>query len=51
MKIFNAICDWFKRVKERHHAQYKERCAKQLENDSCKNINVVEFNGRLYIAH
>lgn len=51
MKFFNAICNWLKRIKERSQAACQKRRAKQLENISCKSINVIEFNGRLYIAH
>lgn len=51
MKFFNAICNWLKRIKERSQATCQERRTKQLENISCKSINVIEFNGRLYIAH
>lgn len=51
MKFFNAICNWLKRIKERSQAVCQERRTKQLENISCKSINVIEFNGRLYIAH
>jgi len=51
MKFFNAIRNWLKRIKENSEATCQERRARQLENISCKNINVVEFNGRLYIAY
>lgn len=51
MKFFNAIAAWLKRIKEKEQANKKERRAKELENFSCKAINVVEFNGRLYIAY
>lgn len=51
MKFINAICNWLKRTKERSQAKCQERRTKQLEKTSCKSINVIEFNGRLYIAH
>lgn len=51
MKFINAICNWLKGIKERSYAARQERRTKQLENISCKRINVIEFNGRLYIAH
>lgn len=51
MKFINAICNWLKRIKERYQAERQERCIKQLERISCEIINVIEFNGRLYIAY
>lgn len=51
MKFINAIRNWLKRINERSKAACQERRAKQLENISCKCINVTEFNGRLYIAY
>ncbi len=51
MKIFNAILNWLKQVKEKSKAIKKERQAKELENLSCEQINVIEFNGRLYISY
>ncbi len=51
MKLFNAIRNWLKRISERSKATCQERRSKQLENLSCTNINVIEFNGRLYISY
>ena len=51
MKFINAIRNWLKRINERSKAACQERRAKQLENISCKCINVTEFNGHLYIAY
>ncbi|GAY31061.1 hypothetical protein [Prevotella sp. MGM2] len=51
MKFFNAIRNWLEGVKERYQAKRQERYAKQLEQMSCKSINVIEFNGCLFIAH
>ena len=43
MKIFNAILNWLKQVNEESKAIKKERQAKELENLSCEQINVIEF--------
>lgn len=51
MKFINAIRNWLKRINERSKAVCQERRTKQLKNISCKSINVIEFNGRLYVAH
>lgn len=51
MKFINAIFNRLKRIKENCQATRQARRLKQLENISCKNINVTEFNGRLYIAY
>ena len=51
MKFINAIFNRLKRIKENYQATRQARRLKQLENISCKNINVTEFNGRLYIAY
>lgn len=51
MKFTNAICNWLKGVKERSQAKCQERRTKKLENISCKSINIIEFNGHLYISH
>lgn len=51
MKFINAIRNWLKRINERSKAACQECRSKQLENISCKSINVTEFNGRLYIAY
>lgn len=51
MKFIKAICNWLKSVKESSQAKCQERRTKRMENISCKSINVIEFNGRLYIAH
>lgn len=51
MKFINAIRNWLKRIKERYQAACQERRAKQLDNISCKSINVIEFDGRLYISY
>lgn len=51
MKLINAIRNWLKRTNERSKAACQERRAKQLDNLSCRNINVIEFNGRLYVAY
>lgn len=51
MKFINAICSWLKRIKERHQAACRERKTRQLKNMSCQCINVIEFNGSLFIAY
>lgn len=51
MKFINAIFNRLKRIKENCQATRQARRLKQLENISCKNINVTEFNGCLYIAY
>lgn len=51
MKFIYAIHNWLKRINERSKAACQERRAKQLDNLSCKAINVIEFNGRLYISY
>jgi len=51
MKFINAISNWLKRINERSKAACQERRIKQLENISCKSINVTEFNGRVYISY
>lgn len=51
MKFINAILNWLKRINADMQANKHERRSKQLDNLSCGDINVIEFNGRLYISH
>lgn len=51
MKFINAIRNWLKRINECSKAACQKRRDKQLENISCTNINVIEFNGCLYISY
>lgn len=51
MKFLKAITQWFRKLREQYHeAQQQKRC-RYLDNLSCDNINVIEFNGRLHIAY
>ena len=51
MKFINAIRGWLKGIRERSKAACKKRRSKELDNISCEEINVIEFNGRIYISH
>lgn len=51
MKLFNAIRVWLKRVREQLHEAKRLKREHNLDNLSCENINVMEFNGRLYISY
>lgn len=51
MKFFNAIRQWFQAMREQTHQVRAEKRSHYLDNLSCENINVMEFNGRLYVSY
>lgn len=51
MKILQSIRQTWKRLREQYHASRHQKRVRYLDNLSCENINVTEFNGRLYISY
>lgn len=51
MKFIQAIRQWFHKLQEDYHASRQQRRSQYLNNLSCENINIIEFNGRLYISY
>ena len=51
MKLFQTIRDWLKNIVYQYNEQKKVKRRKTLNKLSCADINVIEFNGRLYIAY
>ena len=51
MKILQSIRQTWKRLREQYHASRHRKRVRYLVNLSCENINVTEFNGRLYISY
>lgn len=51
MKILQSIRQTWKRLREQYHALRHQKRVQYLDNLSCENINVTEFNGRLYISY
>lgn len=51
MKILQSIRQIWKRLREQYHASRHQKRVRYLDNLSRENINVTEFNGRLYISY
>lgn len=51
MKILKAIRQWLQKSREQYHQTQKLKREHNLDNLSCENINVTEFNGRVYVAY
>lgn len=51
MNLFTKLKDWLRRVIGRLKEQKQLKRQKSLSRLSCTDINVIEFNGRLYIAY
>lgn len=50
MEFLNFIGRRFDSLKERRRASKLEKRTRKLDILSCETINVMEFNGRLYVA-
>lgn len=50
MKFLTIISQWFSAVRMRFKQSKEARYQVKLNNHSCEAINVIEFDGRLYIA-
>lgn len=51
MKISQSIRQTWKHLREQYHASRCQKRVQYLNNLSCENLNVIEFNGRLYISY
>lgn len=51
MKILQSIRQTWNRLREQYHASRHQKRVQYLDNLSCENLNVTEFNGRLYISY
>ncbi len=51
MKLTQTIRQWFRKLKENHREYRKLKRAQYLDNLSCEKINVMEFNGRMYVSY
>jgi hypothetical protein len=51
MNFLNAIREWLKKYRTQSQEAKQQQQVRDLENLSCENINVTEFNGRLYISY
>lgn len=51
MKILQSIRQTWKRLREQYYASQYQKRVQYLDNLSCENLNVTEFNGRLYISY
>lgn len=51
MKILESIRQFFKKLRDKSRAARHQKQAEYLDNLSREDINVTEFNGRLYIAY
>jgi hypothetical protein len=51
MEFFHAIQEWVRKFFAQSQEARQQQQVKDLDNLSCENINVTEFNGRLYIAY
>ena len=51
MKIFQAIHQWFRKLREDYREHRQQKRSQYLDNLSCDSINVMEFDGRLYISY
>lgn len=51
MKLFNAFRLWLKRIKEQAHEAKQKKREQYLAKTSWEDINVIEFNGRIYISY
>lgn len=51
MKIFNTICQWFAEKRENYHKKQEAKQRVYNELEARENINVTEFDGRIYISY
>lgn len=51
MKLFRTVLEWLARHRNMYHAARQQRREHNLDNMSRDTINVIEFNGRLYVAY
>lgn len=51
MNVFKAIKTWWDELTADYHQSAVERREIALEKESCASIQVMEFNGKLYIAY
>lgn len=51
MEILQSIRQIWKRLHEQYCASRHQKRVQYLDNLSCENLNVTEFNGRLYISY
>ncbi|MCM1140775.1 MAG: hypothetical protein NC453_19570 [Muribaculum sp.] len=51
MKIFKAIHRWFRKLREDYHESRQQKRSHYLDNLSCESINVMEFDGRVYVSY
>lgn len=51
MKLLNAFRMWLKRIKEQAHEAKQKKREQNLAKISWEDINVIEFNGRIYITY
>lgn len=51
MKIFKAIYQWFRKLREDYHESRQQKRSYYIDNLSCGRVNVMEFDGRLYISY
>ena len=51
MKMLKSVRQFLKKLREEYSAAKQQKRVQNLKNLSCESINVMEFNGRLYIAY
>ncbi len=51
MKLFSAISEWLKRKREQSQEAQQQKRNRSLAKTSWEKINVIEFEGRIYIAY
>lgn len=51
MRILSAIHQWFRKMRENYHEAKQQRRVHYLDNLSCESINVMEFDGRVYVSY
>lgn len=51
MKLVISIRERLKHLQAQYYEARQIKRANMLENLSCENINVMEFNGRLYVSY
>lgn len=51
MSLFNNICQWFAQKRENCRKKHEAMREAYNEMNACENINVTEFDGRIYISY
>ncbi len=51
MKFFETIRAFFDKLSRKYYVSKLAKRNQRLNNLSCESINVIEFNGRLYISY